>query len=112
MEFGIFPEEFISQVNCDHIGRSFFQMIFQKNLFCPCETKVLAPLLYEFLAEQKIRIRDCFTASSVFFICKKDLIIFFNIKHSYEFSSLLKIRNVTVLMSNVTYIRIYGKNIY
>ncbi len=54
-------------------------------------TKVLAPLLYEFLGEQEIRIRDYFTASSVFFIFNKDLIIFFDKKHSNEFSALLKI---------------------
>jgi len=58
--------------------------------FNPCATKVLAPLLYEFLGEQEIRIRDYFTASSVFFKCNKDLINFFNKKHSYEFSALLK----------------------
>jgi hypothetical protein len=56
---------------------------FYEDTLNPCATKVLAPLLYEFLGEQEIRIRDYFTASSVYFICNKDLIIFFNIHTSF-----------------------------
>jgi hypothetical protein len=60
-------------------------------MFNPCATKVLAFLLYEFLGEQEIRIRDYFTASSVFCIYNKNLIIFFSKKYLYENSALLKI---------------------
>ena len=57
-------------------------------MFNPCATKDLAFLLYEFLGEQEIRIREYFTASSVFF---NNLIIFFSKKYLYEISALLKI---------------------
>ena len=64
-----------------------------KNLhFNPCATKVLALLLYVFLVEQEIRIRDYFTADCVFFIFNKNLIFFSNKKYLYEFSALLKDR--------------------
>jgi hypothetical protein len=46
----------------------------------PCATKVLALLLYVFLVEQEIRIRDYLTADCDFFIFNKNLIIFFNKK--------------------------------
>jgi hypothetical protein len=58
----------------------------------PCATKVLALLLYVFLVEQEIRIRDYLTADCDFFIFNKNLIIFFNKKYLYEFSALLKVR--------------------
>ena len=60
-------------------------------MFNPCATKDLAFLLYEFLGEQEIRIREYFTASSVFFIYNKNLIIFFSKKYLYEICALLKI---------------------
>ena len=58
----------------------------------PCATKVFALLLYVFLVEQEIRIRDYLTADCDFFIFNKNLIIFFNKKYLYEFSALLKVR--------------------
>jgi hypothetical protein len=77
-------------------------------------------LLYEFLGEQEIRIRDYVTASCVFFIFNKNLIFCFNKKYLYKFSALLKISiknnlksfNHFLIARNLSYHLYHGINTY